>query len=381
MHFTDEQRAFAEAIEDFCRRECGTREQREALTDGGREAHNAELYAKIAELGWLGVSIPEEYGGSGGTLVDQCVFYEEVYRGMAPLAGAGSSSTVAGVYKRFGSEEQKQRALTAIVEGNVMSISISEPEAGSDVGNVKCRAELDGDSYVINGQKTWCSYAQYATDIMLLARTSKEDRPQNGLTLIEVPADVDGLEIRQIDTMGGREVNDLFFTDVRVPAANVVGEVGKGFKQIMAGLDGERLVAAAQGLGMAQRAFSDLLTYVKERKQFGKPIGSFQALRHRIADLATEIECSRLITYEVAQRVDEQRGPQELTRLTSMAKLKVTEVAKKVALEGMQMMGGYGYATEYDMERHVRNALAPPIYAGTNEIQREIISASYGLRD
>jgi alkylation response protein AidB-like acyl-CoA dehydrogenase len=131
---------------------------------------------------------------------------------------------------------------------------------------------------------------------------------------------------------------------------------------------------------MAQRAFSDLLTYVKERKQFGKPIGSFQALRHRIADLATEIECSKLITYEVATRVDEQRGPHELTRLTSMAKLKVTEVAKHVALEGMQMMGGYGYATEYDMERHVRNTLAPPIYAGTNEIQREIISGSYGLR-
>jgi alkylation response protein AidB-like acyl-CoA dehydrogenase len=353
MELTDEQRAFAEALRDFCQRECGSRELRAALTDGGREAHSAALYAKVAELGWLGVSIPEEYGGSGGSLVDQCVFYEEMYRGMAPVAGAGSSSTVAGVYKRFGSEEQKQRGLGAIVDGNVMSISISEPEAGSDVGNVKCRADLDGDTYVINGQKTWCSYAQYATDIMLLARTDRNGRPHDGLTLLEIPADAEGLEIRQIDTMGGREVNDLFFTDVRVPAANVVGEVGAGFKHIMSGLDGERLVAAAQGLGMAQRAFDDLLTYVKERKQFGKPIGSFQALRHRIADLATEIECSKLITYEVA---------------------------KKVALEGMQMMGGYGYATEYDMERHVRNALAPPIYAGTNEIQREIISGSYGLR-
>jgi alkylation response protein AidB-like acyl-CoA dehydrogenase len=150
----------------------------------------------------------------------------------------------------------------------------------------------------------------------------------------------------------------------------------------MAGLNGERLVCAAQGVGMAERTLEDLLAYVKERKQFGRPIGTFQALRHRIADLAIELECSRLITYDVAARVDAGRGqPQELAGLTSMAKVKVTETAKKVALEGMQMMGGYGYATEYDMERHVRTALAPPIYAGTNEIQREIIAGSLGLRE
>ncbi|WP_205698795.1 acyl-CoA dehydrogenase family protein [Conexibacter sp. SYSU D00693] len=381
MRLSDEQQAFAEAIRDFCERECGSREQRDALTDGGLEAHSRELYAKVAALGWLGVSIPEAYGGSGGTLVDQCLFFEEVYRGMAPIAGAGSSSTVAGVYKRFGDEEQRARVLGAIVDGDVMSISISEPGAGSDVGAVACRAARDGDRFVINGQKTWCSYAQYATHVLLLARTSRDGRPQDGLTLFEVPADAEGLEVRPIDTMGGREVNDLFLTDVEVPANAVVGEEGAGFKQIMAGLDGERLVAAAQGLGMAERALSDLLSYVQERRQFGKPIGTFQALRHRIADLATEIECCRLLTYEVAQAVDQQRGaPLERTKLTSMAKLKVTETAKHVALEGMQMMGGYGYATEYDMERHVRNTLAPPIYAGTNEIQREIISGSLGLR-
>jgi len=382
MRLTDEQRAFSEAIQDFCQRECGTREERDRLTDGGREAHSAELYEKVAKLGWLGVSIPEEFGGSGGSLVDQCVFFEQMYYGMAPIAGAGSSSTVAGCYKRFGTPEQKERALGAITEGQVMSISISEPEAGSDVGNVSCRATLDDGHYVINGQKTWCSYAQYASHILLLARTSREESSrQGGLTLIEVPVATEGLEIRGIDTMGGREVNDVFFTDAVVPAANVVGTVGDGFRHIMAGLDGERLVAAAQGVGMARRSLDDLLAYVKERKQFGKPIGSFQALRHRIADMATELECCRLITYEIAQRVDEQDGsPRDLTRLTSMAKLKVTETAKHIALEGMQMMGGYGYASEYDMERHVRVALAPPIYAGTNEIQREIISGSLGLR-
>jgi butyryl-CoA dehydrogenase len=379
--FTDEQQAFAEAIRDFAARECGTREQREALTDNFREAHNQELYKKIADLGWAGVSIPEEYGGSGGGLVEQCIYFHELWRGLVPVEGAGSSHTVAGCYKRFGDDEQKHRILGAISEGAVMSISISEPEAGSDVGNISCSAKAQDGGYLINGQKTWCSYAQYATHILLVARTSREESRQDGLTMLEVPIDLEGVEIRQIETMGGREVNDVFFTDSFVPDSAVVGEVGKAWPQVMAGLNGERLVAAAEGVGMAERTLSDLLGYVKERKQFGKPIGSFQALRHRIADLAIELECCRLITYDVAARVDGGRGkPMELAGLTSMAKVKVTETAKKIALEGMQMMGGYGYASEYDMERHVRKALSPPIYAGTNEIQREIISSSLGLR-
>jgi alkylation response protein AidB-like acyl-CoA dehydrogenase len=199
--------------------------------------------------------------------------------------------------------------------------------------------------------------------------------------MIEVATDLPGVEIRGIDTMAGREVNDVFLTDVFVGEEKVVGEVGRGWKQVMAGLNGERIVCAAQGVGMAERTLEDLLAYVKERKQFGRPIGTFQALSHRIADLAIEVECSRLITYDVAARVDAGRGePAELARLTSMAKVKVTETAKRVALEGMQMMGGYGYATEYDMERHVRLALAPTIYAGTNEIQRGIIAGTLGLR-
>ncbi len=381
MVFTDEQRAFAESIRDFCQRECGTREQRAALTDGGKEAHNQELYQRMADLGWAGVSIPEEYGGSGGSLVDQCIFYEETWKGLAPINGAGSASTVSGCYKRAGSEEQKQRVLSHLAEGGIMAISISEPEAGSDVGNISCRAERGDGGWVLNGQKTWCSSAHISSALLVLARTSREDSPHAGLTMFEVPADLPGVEIRGIDTMGGREVNDVFLTDVVVDDEYVVGEVGTGWKHIMGGLGGERVVCAAQGIGMAGRALEDLLGYVKERKQFGQAIGTFQALRHRIADLAIEVECSRLITYDVAARVDAGRGTdKELTRLTSMAKVKVTETAKQVALEGMQMMGGYGYANEYEMEKHVRMALAPPIYAGTNEIQREIISSTLGLR-
>jgi alkylation response protein AidB-like acyl-CoA dehydrogenase len=186
------------------------------------------------------------------------------------------------------------------------------------------------------------------------------------------------MEIRPIETMGGEVVNDIFFTDCHVDADNLLGTENQGWKQLMAGLNVERLILAAVMLGAAERSFDDLLGYVKERNQFGRPIGSFQALKHRIADLATEIECCKLLCYDVAANVD--KDPSKMfPREASMAKLKCTEIAKKVSLEGMQMMGGYGYATEYDMEGHVRRALVSTIYGGTSEIQREIIAKTYGL--
>jgi alkylation response protein AidB-like acyl-CoA dehydrogenase len=379
MKLTPEQEDFRAALRDFARRECGTREQREKLIDPGEHAHSAALYRQMAELGWLGVAIPEEYGGSGGTYVDQTIFFEEIYRGIVPIEAIGPSTTVAGCYKRFGSDAQKVDALNQIASGTVMAISISEPEAGSDVANISCTAKPGDGGYVINGQKTWCSYAHIAGRILLVARTSKEEARHQGLSILEVPGDAEGITTHKIKTMGGDEVNDVFFSDTFVPEDAIVGEVGRGFQQIMAGLDGERLLAAAVGLGIAQRALDDLLAYVTERKQFGKPIGTFQALKHRIADLAIELECARMITYEVAERLE--AGPSsETTRLTSMAKVKATETAKKITLEGMQMMGGYGYASEYEMEGLVRHALVLPIYAGTNEVQREIISGSLGLR-
>ncbi|WP_179467114.1 acyl-CoA dehydrogenase family protein [Mycolicibacterium vinylchloridicum] len=379
MSLTVEQLDFQTAVRDFCARECATREQREALLDPDEEDQSTRLYGKLADLGWLGVAIPEEYGGSGGTYVEQTILFEELWRGLAPVKALGPTTTVAGCYKRFGSEDQKREALAAIADGEIMSISISEPGAGSDVAAIMCTATPVSGGYVLNGQKTWCSYAHRATRILLVARTSREAKPHAGLTILQVPADADGVETRRIATLGGREVNDVFFTDCFVSDDNVVGDVGRGFPQIMAGLDGERLLGAAVGLGLGQRALDDTIAYVKERKQFGKAIGTFQALRHRLADLATDLECARLLTYEVAARLERGADP-VTTRLTSMAKVKTSEVAKQIALEGMQMMGGYGYACEYDMESHVRHSLVLPIYAGTNEIQREIISGSLGLR-
>ena len=196
--------------------------------------------------------------------------------------------------------------------------------------------------------------------------------------MIWVPREVDGMEVVPIETMGGRETNHLYFTDCVAPADAVLGQVDQAWTQLMAGLNVERLILAATMLGIAQRAFDDLIVYVKERRQFGRPIGSFQALQHRIADLATDLEAARLMTRWVATLTDEDPNrmlPQE----ASMVKLFVTEVAKRTTLEGMQMMGGYGYSSEYDMERLVRTSLVSTIYGGTSEIQRNIIAKTLGL--
>jgi alkylation response protein AidB-like acyl-CoA dehydrogenase len=375
---TDEQRAFVEAMRDFAQRECGTREQRDVLTDHGREPHNQELYQRIADLGWLGAAIPEAYGGSGGGAIDLCLLCEESTRGQIPMGFFGVSMITAGATERFGTEAQKQEILGGIVRGRVEAIAMSEPEAGSDVGNLQCRAQRSNGGYVINGQKTWITGAHAADHVLLVCRTTRTDDKHQGLSMISVPADADGIEVRGIDTMGGREVNDIFFTDCHVDADRLLGRQDEGWRQLMAGLNHERLIIAAQALGMAQRAFDDVLAYVKERRQFGRPIGSFQALKHRLADLATDIEAARLLVYDTAARVDAQPGA-TFPREASMAKLKATEMAKRATLEAMQMMGGYGYAVEYDMERQVRTAVVTTIYGGTSEIQREIIGKTLGL--
>ena len=375
---SDEQQDFVAAIRDFCQRECGTAEQREQLTSGYTEAHNAELYKRMAELGWLGVTIPEQYGGSDGTMLDACLFMEETSRGLAPIGGYATTLIVAGATRRFGTEEQKTEVLGGIASGSVEAIAMTEPEAGSDVGSLSTEAKRVNGGFVLNGQKVFCSNAHIADHVLVVARTTKGEDKHQGLSMIFVPRDADGMEIQPIDTMGGRETNHLYFSDCEAPADAVLGEVDAGWVQLMAGLNVERLILAATMLGIAQRAFDDVLAYVKERRQFGRPIGSFQALQHRLADLATELEAARLMTWWVASLTDEDPD-RMLPREASMVKLHVTEIAKKVALEGMQMMGGYGYSSEYDMERLVRQTLVSTIYGGTSEIQRNIIAKTLGL--
>jgi isovaleryl-CoA dehydrogenase len=375
---TDEQRDFVAAIRDFCERECGTREQRDRLTKGYKEAHSAEIYSKMAELGWLGVTIPSEHGGSGGGMVEACLFMEETSRGLAPIGGYATTLIVAGATQRFGTAEQRDDILGGIARGAVEAIAMTEPEAGSDVGSLTTSAERVDGGYVLSGQKVFCSNARIARHILVVCRTTRSDDKHDGLTMIFVPTNADGLRMDPIDTMGGRETAHLYLDGVEAPDGAVLGEVDRAWMQLMAGLNVERLILAATTLGLGRRAFDDALAYVKERRQFGRPIGSFQALQHRLADLATDLEAARLMTYWVASAVD--REPDRLLpREASMVKLFVTEAARRTALEGMQLMGGYGYSSEYDMERLVRQTLVTTIYGGTSEIQRNIIAKSLGL--
>jgi alkylation response protein AidB-like acyl-CoA dehydrogenase len=332
----------------------------------------------MAELGWYGLQIDEEYGGSGGTFFDATLFLEETARGQAPIGAYGVTLIVVGALNRFGTDAQKKDLLTRVAAGGTLAIAMSEPNAGSDVAALKCRARRDGDEWVLSGSKMWCSFAHKASHTLIVCRTGEGSERHEGLSMVFVPRDAEGFEMRPIDTLGGEDTNELHLDDVRVPAEALLGTEGGGWLQLMAGLNNERVILAALALGLGQRAFDDTLAYVKERNQFGRPVGSFQALQHRLADLATDLARTRLLVRWVARLTDEDPGrmlPQE----ASMAKLAATELAKRCALEAVQMAGGYGYAKEYPMERHLRSAVVTTIYGGTSEIQRNIIAKTLGL--
>ena len=378
LDLTDERRAFVDALRTFAAREAGTEERLRELTDDHRESHNQELYEQLADLGYLGVGIPEEHGGGGGTIVDTCLLAEEVCYAGLPVTGIYTSLTVAEAVRRHAAGELRHELLESIARGEVHALGFSEPEAGSDLASLRCRARRVEGGYVVDGQKTWTSNAHFAKHVLLMVRTGGPESRHDGITMLSVPMDSEGIEVRPIDTLNGREVNDTFFNEVFVAEERLIGEENHGWRQLMAGLNAERLLIGAVFLGHGRRAFDDALAYVKERRQFGRPIGTFQAIRHRLADLATELECCRLLVADLARRT-EVEPDKVLAREASMVKLKVTETARRVALEGMQMMGGYGYASEYGMERHVRNTLASTIYGGTSEVQRDIIGKTYGL--
>jgi isovaleryl-CoA dehydrogenase len=374
LALSDEQQHFVGALRDFAAKEV-TQELREQVED---DHHSDELARKLAELGWWSQTIDEEYGGSGGAFFDAVLFLEEIARGQVPVAGYGVTLIVIGALNRFGTEEQKQELQGLVSRGGVLAIAMSEPEAGSDVGSLKTRARLEGGEWVLNGSKMWCSYAHKASHTLIVCRTGEGSEKHEGLSMIFVPHDAEGFTITPIKTLGGEETNELHLDGVRVPESALLGVEGNGWTQLMAGLNNERVILAASALGLAQRAFDDALAYAKERKQFGRPIGSFQAIQHKFADLATDLAQARLLVRFVARLTDEdpmRMLPQE----ASMAKLACTELAKRCALEGMQIMGGYGYAKEYPMERHLRSAVVTTIYGGTSEIQRNIIAKTLGL--
>lgn len=377
LQLTDEQQSMVATVRDFAARECGTREKRLELTNGGRTHHNAETARKLADLGFLGLSIPEEYGGAGGSLFDACLFVEELAYNQIPVGSFAVTLIVSHMYLNFASEELKKEILSGVVAGGATAVAMSEPGSGSDVASLRCKAEKVDGGYRLNGQKMWISNAHHSDHILLVARTSDTGDKHQGISMLSVPTSARGVEIRPIATMGA-EVNDVFFTDCEIGPERLVGVEDQGWSQLIAGLNTERVIVGAMALGQARRSFADTLSYVTNRQQFGRPVGSFQALSHRLADLATEIECTRLLVHDVAQRVDENPGtlmPQE----ASMVKLKATELAKHAALEGVQMMGGMGYAVEGGMEEQLRATVVGTVVGGSSEIQRDIIAKTLGL--
>lgn len=377
LRLTDEQHSLVSTVREFAARECGSREKRLALTNGGTTHTNRDIARKLADLGFLGLSIPEEYGGSGGGLFDACLFLEELTYNQIPLGSYGVTLIVSHMYLKSATEDLKKEILGSVLAGTPAAVAMSEPGSGSDVASLRCKAEKSDGGYRINGQKTWISNAHYSDHILLVARTSDTGHKHQGISMISVPTSTPGVEIRPIATMG-MEVNDVFFTDCEVGEDRIVGVEGQGWAQLISGLNTERVIIGALAIGQARRAFDDTLAYVKTREQFGKPVGSFQALSHRLADLATEIECTRLLVHDVAQRVDE--NPDTLMpREASMVKLKSTELAKAAALEGMQMMGGMGYAVEGGMEEQLRATVVGTVVGGTSEVQRDIIAKTLGL--
>jgi isovaleryl-CoA dehydrogenase len=368
VKLTPEQEAFVEAIRDFA-----ARERFERPEDG----HSDEVAARMGELGWYGLQIPEQYGGSGGSFLDATLFLEETARGRIPVNAYGVTLIVVGALNRFGTDEQKTDLFGRVARGGTLAIAMSEPEAGSDVAALKTRARLENGSWVLDGAKMWCSYAHRASHILIVCRTGAGERHED-MSMILVPREADGMTITPIPTLGGEETNEIHLDGVHVPEDALLGATGGGWTQLMAGLNYERTILAATALGLAQRTFDDALAYTKERRQFGRPVGTFQALSHRFAELATELAQVRLLVRWVAALTDEDPDrmlPQE----ASMAKLAATELAKRCALEGMQAMGGYGYATEYPMERYLRSAVVGTIYGGTSEIQKNIIAKTLGL--
>jgi alkylation response protein AidB-like acyl-CoA dehydrogenase len=377
LRLTDEQHSLVSTVREFAAKECGSRDKRLELTSGGTTHTNLDIARKLAELGFLGLSIPEEYGGSGGGLFDACLFLEELTYNQIPLGSYGVTLIVSHMYLKSANEDLKKEILGSVLAGTPSAVAMSEPGSGSDVASLRCKAEKSDGGYRINGQKTWISNAHYSDHILLVARTSDTGQKHQGISMISVPTSTPGVEIRPIATMG-IEVNDVFFTDCEVGEDRIVGVEGQGWAQLISGLNTERVIIGALAIGQARRAFDDTLAYVKTREQFGKPVGSFQALSHRLADLATEIECTRLLVHDVAQRVDE--NPDTLMpREASMVKLKSTELAKAAALEGMQMMGGMGYTQEAGMEEQLRATVVGTVVGGTSEIQRDIIAKTLGL--
>lgn len=336
------------------------------------------LVEVFGDLGLLQMWVPEEYGGPGGDLTSVCIAKEEI--GKVSLAAstlcANNSIGLILPLLHFGTDAQKARYLPEAAKGRtISSVAITEPEAGSDVSAIRTTARRDGNSYLINGQKSWITWAAQAHYMLVFARTS-EGRGHEGISVFLVDTKTAGLTVGRKEVKMGRHGSptyQVFFENMRVDADCLLGEEGNGFKACMKILDLNRPSVAASSLGLAQAALDESVRYARDRRQFGKRIGDFQAIQFKLADMAMKIEAARTLLYTSTQEIDA-GDTSRLTLLSSMAKCFVTDVAMEAALEAVQVHGSYGYSTEYPVERFMRDAKLNQILEGTNEIHRLIIA-------
>lgn len=374
--FTEEQRSWHDLLHRFMEQEVGREYTREHDAD---RAFPEEAYRKMAAHGWLGLIVPEELGGQGADPIMFAIFCEAIAKfSLDTAACVMTSMFTANNLVANGSDEQRATYLPGFLAGDRrFSISISEPGAGSDAAGVVTSARADGDDWVINGNKVWCSGAHHPnTTIAVLTRTG-EDR-YGGLTLILVPNDAPGVDITKMDTLVRRSLGTttIFFTDARVPLTNVVGGEGEGWRCIGTHLEWERLSLASSYVGNARTALDDTIAYTKERQQFGRSLSSFQVLKHRMAEDECRLNAARHLVYAAASKMA--RGERAVKEV-SMAKVFAAETAFQIATNGMQALGGYAQLPEYDMERYFREAKHGMVGGGAQEIQRSIIAKEMGL--
>ncbi|MEM4445785.1 MAG: acyl-CoA dehydrogenase [Candidatus Jordarchaeales archaeon] len=372
FELTEEQKMVRRVTREFAEKEIAPK----AREYDEREELPWEVIKKLFEQGIMGSMIPEKYGGSGLDSVAQTITIEEVARVCASTAMTVSihSSLCSYAILKFGSEEQKEEYLPRLARDTLAAFSLTEAEAGSDPSGIKTNATLDGDEYVLNGTKTFVTNGEEAGLIIVFARTGGGDT-KKALTAFLVEKGTPGLRVGKRERKLGvraASLTELIFEDCRVPKENVLGGVGEGYKVALASLDSGRIGIASQAVGIAQASLEASIRHAKERVQFGVPIASFQAIQWMIADMATEIEAARLLTYRAAYL----RGKGvRFTLEASMAKLYASEVAMKAARNAVQIFGGYGLTRDYPVERFFRDAKCTEIYEGTSEIQRLIIAS------
>jgi alkylation response protein AidB-like acyl-CoA dehydrogenase len=375
--FSDEHEALRESMESFVKKELAPHSE-----DWERDGFPDSVFRRMGELGFLGLHFPEQYGGQGGDYFTSIIRSEAMAHsnngGLAMGIAVHTDMATPPILK-FGSEYLKQTYLVPAIKGDKIScLGISEPGAGSDVAGIRTRAVRDGDHYIINGAKTFITNGARADFIVLVTKTDPE-AGYDGFSLFVVDTETPGYQVsKKLEKLGmhSSDTAELAFEDMRVPAENLLGEEGKGFYHIMWELQGERLIGAAGAVAGAQRVFDQTLEYAKERQAFGRPIGRFQAIRHKLAEMATKIETARQIVYTTAWRVENGEYP---VREISMAKLYASRIACEVCDESIQIHGGYGYMKEYHVERAWRDMRLNRIGAGTDEIMLEVIGRSYGL--